>query len=118
MKGRHFFLSKAVQKNSHFHIFYTHINKQPIHNFKSFVIAEQISFYETFFFFFKLNHSMSNIVVLTGTWTPQGQFIQQIPPHQLEDLRYHHPQYTSVTTYHQPATGQLIHFLKLHSGSD
>lgn len=49
----------------------------------------------------------NNILLLcdVGTWTPQGQFIQQIPSHQLDDLRYHHPQYTSVTTYHQPASG-------------
>nr|CAD7425009.1 unnamed protein product [Timema monikensis] len=38
-----------------------------------------------------------------GSWNPQGQFIQQLPP-QLEELRYHHhPQYTT-TPYHQ-ATG-------------
>ncbi|PSN47926.1 hypothetical protein C0J52_19168 [Blattella germanica] len=38
-----------------------------------------------------------------GSWTPQGQFMQQIPP-QLEDLRYHHhPQYPSSASYHQPA---------------
>ncbi|XP_066907386.1 methylcytosine dioxygenase TET isoform X3 [Halyomorpha halys] len=33
-----------------------------------------------------------------GTWNPQGQFIQQIPPHQIDELRY--PQY-SVTSYPQ-----------------
>ncbi|KAJ9581953.1 hypothetical protein L9F63_003706, partial [Diploptera punctata] len=37
-----------------------------------------------------------------GTWAPQGQFMQQIPP-QLDDLRYHHhPQYPSSAPYHQP----------------
>ncbi|CAH1391306.1 unnamed protein product [Nezara viridula] len=35
-----------------------------------------------------------------GTWNPQGQFIQQIPPHQIDELRY--PQY-SVTSYPQTA---------------
>ncbi|GLG97142.1 DNA N6-methyl adenine demethylase [Gryllus bimaculatus] len=36
-----------------------------------------------------------------GTWTPQGQFIQQLGPIQ-EDLRYHHhPQYSSAAPYHQ-----------------
>jgi hypothetical protein len=38
-----------------------------------------------------------------GTWTPQGQFIQQIPTHQLEELRAY-PQY-GVTSYHQAAPG-------------
>nr|CAD7569293.1 unnamed protein product [Timema californicum] len=42
-----------------------------------------------------------------GSWNPQGQFIQQLPP-QLEELRYHHhPQYTT-TPYHQ-ATGYQQH---------
>ncbi|XP_049840719.1 DNA N6-methyl adenine demethylase isoform X4 [Schistocerca gregaria] len=34
-----------------------------------------------------------------AAWTPQGQFIQQLPP-QLDDLRYHH--HTQYTAYHQP----------------
>lgn len=40
-----------------------------------------------------------------GTWTPQGQFIQQLPPHQLDDLRY--PQY-AVSGYPQPAPGLIL----------
>lgn len=41
------------------------------------------------------------VAATPGGWAPQGQFIQQLPTHQLEELRYHHPQY-SVATYHQP----------------
>lgn len=38
-----------------------------------------------------------------GTWTPQGQFIQQLPTHQIDDLtRYHHPQYTTVPYQNSP----------------
>jgi hypothetical protein len=39
-----------------------------------------------------------NVLSSVGTWTPQGQFIQQ-----LDEVRYHHhPQYTSSAPYHQP----------------
>jgi hypothetical protein len=56
------------------------------------------------------------ILVVEGTWSPQGQFIQQLPP-QLDDLRYHHhPQYASSTAYHQPsaATGEKNKYMSHH----
>jgi len=55
-----------------------------------------------------------------GTWTPQGQFMQQLPP-QLDDLRYHHhPQYTSSAPYHQPtaATGESRIGFKMFSSAN
>jgi hypothetical protein len=55
-----------------------------------------------------------------GTWTPQGQFMQQLPP-QLDDLRYHHhPQYTSSAPYHQPpaAPGEGRIIFKMFSSAN
>uniref|UniRef100_A0A8D9DRG0 Protein Gawky n=1 Tax=Cacopsylla melanoneura TaxID=428564 RepID=A0A8D9DRG0_9HEMI len=42
-----------------------------------------------------------------GTWAPQGQFIQQLPTHQIDDLsRYHHPQYTTIPYQSSPGYQQ------------
>lgn len=52
-----------------------------------------------------------------GTWAPQGQFIQQIPTHQIDDLtRYHHPQYTTVPYQSSPGKFSVKLVLKLKIG--
>lgn len=48
--------------------------------------------------------------LLIGPWPTQGQFIQQLPPPQIDDIRYH-TQYppaapVTVSSYTQPSPGQ------------